>query len=127
MGIFGGSGRASRIQMIQASQEAAASREQQAAAAAEQKRLMEEANAQAARNAEQLSKENEAVRSQLEKLQAVAERPAAPTPGPAAVLVTGGSSDDEDTIKRRGRASLKIDPGAPQSGGGQTGLNVPRG
>lgn len=134
MGMFGGSGRASRLQMIQSAMEAEEQKKRQAAAESQTQDLLKQANEQAARQSEQLSKENEAIRSQLEKVQQVAERPDPPPPPPAAVMVTGGSAADlageEGGIaeaKKRGRSALRIDMNAAQSGSNASGLNVPRG
>jgi hypothetical protein len=78
-------------------------------------------------------RQNAEIRTALAKQTEIAERPAPPPPPPAAVMVTGGTAEEgagDDSaidIRRRGRGALRIDMNSPQSGGGATGLNVPRG
>ena len=57
------------------------------------------------------------------------EKPApAPAPAEQAAEVAPAVSEERlsDKAKRRGRSSLRIDPGSPQVSGG-SGLNIPNG
>jgi hypothetical protein len=133
MAFFGGSNRAARIAQIQASIDAQKERDKQDAISKKQDKLHAKEMKLAKKALAEQSSQNAAITEALAKQVEIAERPAPPPPPPAAVLVTGGtaaevSADDSAIdIRRRGRGALRINMNAPQSGGGATGLNVPKG
>lgn len=134
MGLFSGSNRSSRLAQIDASVKAEEERKRQDEILAQQQSMHQQELKLSKRALNQQKAQNAAITDALAKQEAIANRPdPAPAP-PAAVMVTGGTAADaasqDDSaidVRRRGRGALRIDMNAPQTGGSQTGLNVPRG
>lgn len=136
MGIFGGSNRATRLQIIQQEKAAAEARAQAQQALEQQKKLHEE-NKKLQKEQLKFQKQQAAEAAKRDaELKKLAERPPpAPPPPPAAIAIgddagtvgTGGAEEQASVDSRRkGRSALRIDLNAPQVAG-NTGLNVPRG
>lgn len=134
MSLFGSSGRASRIAQITAQMGIEEERKRQDEIQLKLDKQHDEELALTKRQLNEQKKNNEVIKKSIKTQLDIANRPDPAPPPPAAVMVTGGTAsgaeaNDDTSIdaRRRGRAALRIDMSAPQTGGGSTGLNVPRG